>query len=418
MKKYIDLLQASVKSNPQELFVGLCVFLVPVMGTSVHHVASTCFALLFFASFFIVKGWGSTWKQLNSDEQWLLTGFGLYALSGFISFVNVQDVWEYIKDIERYLRFLAAVPIYLFMRKYQVNVVNYLYAGVIFSGPFLLFIALPKFIENPNVPASGDYHHIIFGSVAMLNVGIMLALLLAGKFSREGKAIIAFAMLCGFTAALLSQSRGVWLALPVYILIAMYFSIRHSKISIVSVVLGIVLVSAVFVFSPVGNMVEKRIDLAVEEVAQFYSDDQYLTSLGTRLAMWEIAVDVWKQHPILGTGPGDFDEEIRSLQKNGEYLGMWPHSTTHNMYFQALVNTGAVGFILTMVVLYIIPFKIFMMNKSVNSIMSLPGAMFIIFFAIIGLSMSWTLRLPTVSVYIMYLFALLSGLSAIKEGHK
>ena len=417
MKKYIDLLQVSVKNNPQEFFVGLCVFFVPVMGTSVHHVASTSFALLLIASFFIIKDWGVTWNQLNSYEQWFLTGFGLYALSGFVAFVNVQDVQEYIKDIERYLRFLAAVPIYLFMRKYQVNVVKYLYAGVVFSGPFLLFIALPNFIANPDVPASGDYHHIIFGGVAMLNVGLMLALLLAGEFSRGKKAVIAVAMLCGFVAALISQSRGVWLAMPVYVLIALYFSIRHSKIRFVSIVLGIVLVSGVFVFSPVGNMVEKRIKLAVEEVSQFYSDDKYLTSLGTRLAMWEIAVDVWKQHPFLGTGPGDFDEEIRSLQSNGEYVGMHPHSTTHNMYFQALVNTGTVGFIITMVVLYIIPFRIFVKNRSVNLREALSGSLFIVFFAVIGLSMSWTLRLPTVSVYIVYLFALLSGMNAINEEH-
>ena len=366
----------------------------------------------------MIKDWRSTWKQLNKNEQWLLTGFGMYALSGFVAFVNVQDVQEYIKDIERYLRFLAAVPIYLFIRKYQVNVVKYLYAGVVFSGPFLLFIALPSFIENPDVAATGDYHHIIFGGVAMLNVGLMISLLLVGKFSSGIKALIAVAMLCGFVAALLSQSRGAWLALPVYMLIALYFSIWHSKISVVSLVLGIVMMAGVFVFSPVGNMVEKRIDLAVEEVAQFYSDEQYLTSLGTRLAMWEIAVDVWKQHPFFGTGPGDFDEEIRSLQKSGEYAGMHPHSTTHNMYFQALVNTGTVGFILTMFVLYIIPFRIFMKNRIVNIRESLSGSLFIVFFAIIGLSMSWTLRLPTVSVYIVYLFALLSGIRAINNDHK
>ena len=38
--------------------------------------------------------------------------------------------------------------------------------------------------------------------------------------------------------------------------------------------------------------------------------------------MWDIAIDVWKQHPVLGSGPGDFDDEILSLQSEGEYAGM------------------------------------------------------------------------------------------------
>ena len=350
MKKYINQLQADVKNNPQDVFVGVCIFCVAVMGTSVHHVASTAFALLFIASLFIIKNWAYTWRQLSKNEKWLLTGFGLYALSGVIAFVNVQDVQEYTKDIERYVRFLAAVPVYLYIKKYNVNVIKFLYAGVVASGPFLLFITLPKFIDNPGDPAAGDYHHIIFGAVAMLNVGIMLSLLLVGEISKGKKAVIAIAMLCGFVAALLSQSRGVRLALPVYVLIALYVSAKHSKRNFVSIILGLVIVLSVFVFSPVGDMVEKRIDLAVEEVSQYYSDDRYVTSLGTRLAMWEIAIDVWKKHPIIGTGPSDFDEEVRSLQKKGEYVGMPLHSTTHNMYFQALVNTGAVGFLLTVAV--------------------------------------------------------------------
>ena len=418
MKKYIDLLQANVKNNPQEVFVGICVFFVAVMGTSVHHVASAAFALLLVASLFIIKNWGNTWSQLSKNEKWLLTGFGLYALSGVIAFVNVQDVQEYIKDLERYLRFLAAIPVYLYIKKYNVNVIKYLYAGVVASGPFLLFITLPKFINNPDSPASGDYHHIIFGAVAMLNVGIMLSLLLVGEISKGKKAVIAIAMLCGFVAALLSQSRGVWLALPVYVLIALYVSAKHSKRNFVSIILGLVIVLSVFVFSPVGDMVEKRIDLAVEEVSQYYSDDRYVTSLGTRLAMWEIAIDVWKKHPIIGTGPGDFDEEVRYLQENGKYVGMDLHSTTHNMYFQALVNTGFVGFLLTIIVLYLLPLKMFMRKNTKSLTGSLSGFMFIAFFSIIGLSMSWTMRLPTVSVYILYLLVLVSSLTLTGKNHE
>lgn len=414
---YINLLQAKVKNNPQEIFVGLCVFFVTVMGTSVQHVASTSFALLFIASFFIIKDWGNTWRQLSKNEKWLLTGFGLYALSGVVAYVNVEDTQEYIKDLERYLRFLAAVPIYLFVKKYKIDVIKYLYAGVIVSGPFLFYIAFSAYLINPGAPANGYYHHIIFGGVAVLNVGIMFSMLQTVQMSFIVKGLVVVAIILCSIAALLSWSRGVWLVLPVYLLIVLYYSIKHSKVGIFSIVLGGVLITGIVALSPIGDIVEQRTNMAVDEVQSFYTHNQYETSLGTRLAMWEIAIDVWKEHPVIGTGPGDFDEDVRYLQNNGEYVGMPLHSTTHNMYFQALVNTGAVGFLLTMFFLYLVPLKIFMRQNVAFEAASYSGFMFIAFFSVIGLSMSWTMRLPTVSVYIVYLFVLVSSATVTNEKH-
>jgi len=413
--KYIDLLQTNIKNKPQEVFVGLCVFFVVVMGTSIHHVASTSFALLLIASFFSIKSWSVTWKSLRKQEKWLLTGFSLYALSGVVAFINVQDVHEYIKEIERYLRFLLAVPIYLFLVKYKVNAINYLYAGAVFSGPFLFYIVFSSYLENPEVPASGHYHHIIFGSVAMLNVGVMLAILLAEKTSTLTKVIISISMLCGFVAVVLSQSRGVWLVLPAYILIALYYSLKLSRIKLVGMVTILALMGALLLMSPAGDMVNKRISVAADEVSDFYTKNQYVSSLGTRLAMWEIAIDVWKQHPLVGTGPGDFDEVIIDLQKSGKYVGMNPHESTHNIYMQSLVNAGLVGLVSMLIALFIIPLKILLQSRLVCPTRFLVGIVFVLLFATVGLSESWTLRLPTVSVYIIFLLTIVSSIYLPKD---
>lgn len=408
--KYIDLLLAYIKNKPQEFFVGVGVFCVAVMGTSVNHVASTVFSLLLISSFFVIKDWSVTWKQLSNNEKWLLAGFSLYAFSGVLAFVNVQDVQEYIKDLERYVRFLAAVPIYLFVRKYKLNVIKYLYAGVVFSGPFLFYIAFSDYMENPNMPARGYYHHIIFGSVAMLNVGVMLAILLATKTNKFIKTVVAISMLGGFMAAVLSQSRGVWLVLPLYILVALYYSLKCSRARFGSMVIMLVLMGAALLTSPVGEMVIKRVDIAVDEVSAFYTEGQYISSLGTRLAMWEIAFDIWKQHPVVGSGPGDFDDIIRELQKEGKYVGMDVHGSTHNIYMQSLVNAGLFGFLTMLLAIFIMPLKIIMQSRIKNSDRSLLGFVFIILFATVGLSESWTLRLPTVSVYIIFLIVIISNM--------
>ena len=409
MKIYLEALIAEVKYKPQQFFVGLCVFFVAIMGTSVHHVASTAFALLFLAGLFILRDWVTVWKVLAKYEKWLLIGFSLYALSAVISYLNVQDISEYIKELERYFRFLLAVPIYLLIKKYNIDVINYLFAGAIVSGPFLFFIALSDYIDNPDVPAKGYYHHIIFGSVAMLNVGVMLAVLLVTKINKYIKVVVAVSMLCGVIAAVLSQSRGVWLVLPVYFLIALYYALRHSKGLFGGLIIVPVLVVAILLASPVGEMVMKRVDVAFDEVSSFYTEDKYISSLGTRLAMWRISLDVWKQHPVVGSGPGDFDDIVRELQESGKYSVMDVHASTHNIYMQSLANTGFIGFMVIIFSLFVLPFKALVDNRRRAATTFFAGVTTLMLFGVVGLSESWTLRLPIISVYIIYIMTFVSN---------
>lgn len=415
MKIYIEKLLPNIKNKPQVFFIGTCVFFVATMGTSVKDVASTAAALLLLFSLLIIKQWKVLWKGLSGNEKWLLTGFGLYALSGVIAFVNVQDTQDFIKELERYIRFLLAIPIYLLISKYKENIINYLYVGAIVSGPFLLLIALPGYLENPELPSHGDYHHIIFGSAAMLNVGVMLSLLLTKNLNALNKIVIVLAMICGMLAVLLSQSRGVWLALPVYVFLTIYYTLRHSKISAGSAIFGLLLLVGVLFLSPLGEMVEKRVDAGVDEVSAFYNENEYVSSLGTRLAMWHIALDVLKQHPVVGSGPGDFDDVIRELQDNGKYVGMDVHGSTHNIYFQSLVNAGLIGFVIMMFSFFIMPLKVIAGSMLKRPAESVLGLIFILFFATIGLSESWTARAPIVAVYVVYFNVIFSALCTLNN---
>ena len=412
MKIYIEKLLAEIKNKPQVFFIGTCVFFVATMGTSVKDVASTGFALMFLSSLLLIRQWKTIWKKLSDNEKWLLLGFGLYALSGVIAVINVQDVQQYVKELERYMRFLVAVPIYLLVKNYKADVISYLYVGAIVSGPFLLLVALQSYLENPNVPAQGYYHHIIFGGAAMLNVGVMLSILLTKKLNNLNKVIILFAMLCGLSAALLSQSRGVWLVLPFYVFFTIYYSLKHSRISAGGYVISLVLIAGVVLLSPLSEMIKERVGAGVKEVSAYYDDDQYITSVGTRLAMWSIAIDVWKQHPVVGSGPGDFDDIVRDLQNNGEYTGMDIHASTHNIYFQSLVNAGLIGFMAMLFAIFLMPLKVVGGAIDKNPAVSLLGVFFILLFATLGFSESWTSRLPVVSVYIIYFIVIFSNLCA------
>lgn len=400
----------TIKTEPVIFVAGVSVLLLAVMGTSVRHVASSTFAILVLLSFITVKDWRSVYISLSSLEKLFLLSFLLYMISGVLSYYNADDIDKYVKLFERYFRFLLVIPLYLFLVKKKRSLLKYLYTGVVISGPFLFLIALNHSLKYPDVPAQGDYHHIIFGQLAMLNVGIMLSMLFTLSLSAKIRTVILISVLCGVATAIMSQARGAWLVIPVYLAFIIYSAMKSKKIGVATVIIFILLATALSSIGPVGDVVKQRTSEAITEVNRFYTEDQYISSVGTRLAMWEIAVDVWKKNPVVGTGPGDFDDEVMELQKEGKYVGMDVHNSVHNIYLQALVGSGLVGLLALLITIVLIPILVFINMRDVDKGASYAGIIMVVSYAIFGLTESWTLRLPAVSVFLVYLVVMVSHL--------
>lgn len=412
---YLKKLITTIKTEPLVFFIGSCVLMLAVMGTSVRHVSSSVFAILVLLSFSVIKDWVRLYLSLPKLEKLFLLAFFLYTVSGMLSFYNVDDADKYYKIFERYLRFTLIIPVYLLIIKKQISLLNYLYFGAVLSGPFLMIVALMHYVEYPEAPAQGYYHHIIFGQLAMLNVGIMLALLLSRDFSRNIRLLILVSIGCGIVTAVMSQARGVWLVFPIYVIVTAYFSIKTKRLNAKNVVSIFIVAVLLSIATPVGDLIKHRIESATLEVTRFYAEDKYVSSVGTRLAMWDIAIDVWQQYPVLGTGLGDFDDEVVVFQKKGEYKGMQVFNSVHNIYIQALVGAGTVGFLALVLVVLIMPLKIFFDKKQRNKDGRLAGFIAVVSFAVFGFSESWTLRLSSVSVFLVYIIVIASHIRIVNS---
>jgi O-antigen ligase len=410
MKKSIDEFVNTVRAEPLVFTIGICVLLLAVMGTSVRHVSSTMFTIVFLLSFSVIKDWRKLYLSLSNVEKIFLLGFLLYTISGILSFYNVDDPDKFYKLFERYLRFTLIIPVYLLLISKNRSLLNYLVVGAVISGPFMLAVALQHYMQYPDVPAKGYYHHIIFGQLAMLNVGVMLASILTKKLSRQVQLLVLLSMLCGIATAVLSQARGVWLVFPVYLIVAFFYALKKKRISTWHSVMFLAAIVLISIVTPIGHLIQQRTAEGITEINRFYQQDQYVSSVGTRLAMWDIAIDVWEQHPILGTGPGDFDDEVIALQRKGDYQGMDVHNSVHNIYIQALVGSGLIGLLALILVVLIIPLRLFFDRVNQNEEGRLTGFIIIISFAIYGLSESWTLRLPAISIFLIYITIIASHL--------
>ena len=394
-------------SRPLEVLIGLCIFAAAASGCAVSTVASTSLAILFVTCLFYIHQWPELWRALTRNEQLLLFGLALYAFSGLISYYNVSDENEYVKHMGRYIRFLLIVPVYLLLTKGNMKLFKYLVAGVITSGPLYLSFALISISERPGFPASGDYHHIAFGDAAMLSVVFLLAVLVTWKTRPLIKVIVAFSIICALYASLLSQARGAWIALPFCGALLLYMMAKHNKLKLKLVLSVLLLVVVVIGISPVRNMVEDRFNQAAQEVESFMNGEKFGSSVGTRLAMWHIALNVWQEHPVIGTGLGDFDQEIELRQSQGIYEQTEVHASAHNIYFQALATTGLVGFLILCFALVIQPFRLFYhASREKLTPASLGGLIMIMAYVVFGLTATWNLRAPELSVFLVYLITL------------
>ncbi len=93
-------------------------------------------------------------------------------------------------------------------------------------------------------------------------------------------------------------------------------------------------------------------------------------SSNTRAAIWTCAVEVWQNHPILGTGIGD---RTADLQKKFEEKKFWfaltTHKNSHNQYLDIMIGSGLLGLLLFIICLFVYPFYFFYTQKQVFPVM-------------------------------------------------
>jgi putative inorganic carbon (HCO3(-)) transporter len=144
---------------------------------------------------------------------------------------------------------------------------------------------------------------------------------------RWAKLVYSAMMVGSVAATVLTFSRGGALALAAGLIMLIVKSENRTRsvVMIVAVILPLMTV--------VGAAYQQRLS-----TIQTYEED---ASAMSRILQMKIAVDVWKDHPMLGIGIGD----LNYLYASRPYLTMTDARViVHNSFLQVLVHTGAIGF--------------------------------------------------------------------------
>lgn len=193
-----------------------------------------------------------------------------------------------------------------------------------------------------------------FGNMAML-MGI-LALVSIGWNNSSQKITIACKVVAGIAAlygSYLSQTRGGWVALPIFFMIAFVLlrevDVRHK---LTFAVIALLLLFSIYA---VSGTIQKRINEAKTEVSQFFEGKNPDTSVGIRFQLWHGAWVLIKEHPVFGIGREHYSTHAQQLAERHVITpdaAVHPHS--HNDLLFHMATLGVFG-LLAILSLYVIP---------------------------------------------------------------
>lgn len=284
------------------------------------------------------------WRA-NNTKQWpaqasnracniLVAMFGLLAVISFIFSVYKHDSFFAL------LRLFAYIGIfYLLIKNFEGWMFRKLLVLVVLIGTALslygIFQYLDIFRHSWWIPAqflAASYvNHNHFAGYLELVMPVTLGISFSHSIEfRFKKAILWLALYIQALAFILTQSRGGWFSLLIAFLAMGLVLVKNKRLKISYFVIFIVLLTVFF-----GSIYlnDKEVSQRVQTIGALASKNQKPeSSLEGRNKIWEGAVGMIKDSPLIGVGIGDFDSgfyrfrpegfEMRAVYAHNDYLHM------------------------------------------------------------------------------------------------
>lgn len=297
---------------------------------------------------------------LKRRPQFLMPPFGW----GVIAFLAYAVVRYFMADIEYVARLeLIRVIVYaaLFFivvnnlhRQETVNLVAYtmlfLAMGIALYGGYQFFSGdnrVWNFENTYGQRATGTYinpNHFAGFLEMLLPLGI--AYTIVGRMKPALRVFIGYASLMIAAGIAISLSRGGWLATGLSLILFFLILLFHRGFRLPAALALLVILLGVGYCAPRSSVIQQRAEITVKEVGS----TEY-----TRYRLWIPALELWRETPWLGIGPGHFDTRFTSVRP--QEIQAKP-DRTHNDYLNTLVDWGVVGLVLVLGALAIIGYGI------------------------------------------------------------
>ena len=117
----------------------------------------------------------------------------------------------------------------------------------------------------------------------------------------------------GVATSILSQSRGGWIAIPLFAILGLWsFAEKLRSWRIRFAVIAVMVIVAVTMVTT-NHTISTRLKDAQTDIEKFYVAGNENTSVGIRLQLWRGAWVLFTEHPLLGVGRENFSTALHEL---------------------------------------------------------------------------------------------------------
>lgn len=264
------------------------------------------------------------------------------------------DPWGQL-GVGRIGRLLLIVPIFLLVRQIPAAEAAWwhgLSIGAILFGLYA-WLSLANGVIGPfGERITGPVNPLYFGALALSFALMLLPRVSDPDLSAAARTLAIFAILMGMSASALSGSRGTWLALPILLLIYLFtFGARQPPRWRFGLPLVVCAIAMALILGPFGPMKERTFE-AAHDLQALWQGETTDHSLSRRFRLWTISIELNRDHPLTGVGPGAFPRTVSDAVEDEElpeYFMGYLHP--HNEYLSAYNHAGLIGLLALMLML-------------------------------------------------------------------
>jgi O-antigen ligase len=350
-------------------------------------------------------------------SEWNPYVIGMFALSIAI-FISQSWLGEYDDHpFDAASRYWLAIPIFLLLHRLSLQT----FAPLQYAFPVaaILGLVMSHEVEGRSGVETLDLIH--FGDIELsLGVLSVMSINWLGKDSQALRWLKITGLLAGLWASIASGSRGGWLAIPLFIVLIIYFRAGKMTWQVVLKSMLINALMAVLLFAAASS-VQQRLGNFSSDMTDL-SQGKPDTSIGIRLQLYKAALDIFIHNPVFGVGPEGFAAQMKPMAAEGKltemaaYLG---EGEVHNDILSKAAGMGIFG-LLAILAVYLAPMRLFWQAaRSGNDRVKRSGEMGFVFvsgFIVYGLTVEFLNLTMATAFYSFTVAVLLAACHNIHHG--
>jgi O-antigen ligase len=382
-----------------ERAVPILLLAYPILLLSVRDGTSVCFVLLIGLSVLYLFQFG--WRNIRWSYGDIAFTFAMACLVGATLISQLYHRNFRLDSFDGPSRFFFAVPIYLMLRRIPLT-----FPGSLeYAFPLGAFAGLLTSIFFPPVFwATAGTYFIDPAQFGAANLTLAFLSLSTINWTRKDSLRAVALKLVGFAAGIYSAiqtgERGVWVAIPVLLVLGAFYRLSW-KYRVGAGVIAIVVGLGSYWVIPT---IQERVAYTKTEIANVL-DRNLDTSFGLRLQMWHAGIEIVRENPIFGIGPGEnIREKFRAMHQKGWFTNLGLEAALSQMHNEILANTMRLGIfgLLSILAIYFVPMILFIKSTAsvdrVKQLAAVMGTLFVSAYFIVGLTIE-TFNIKTIATF-------------------